>query len=69
MHMAIEKWEEIPMHSKKQAQVGVLFLDKASTEVPAEYSNYSDVLLVENAVKLPENPGMNEHTIKLEEGK
>ena len=34
-----------------------------------EYSDYNDVFSTENAAKLPENTGMNEHTIELEEGK
>ena len=34
-----------------------------------EYSDYSDVFLAENVAELPENTGMNEHAIKLEEGK
>ena len=59
----------MPVHAEKQAQVGALFFDEAPTEVPAEYSDYSDDFLAENAAKLPENTGMNEHTIELEEGK
>ena len=69
VHMAIREREEMPMHSKKQAQVGALLFDKAPTEVPAEKSDYSDVFSVENAAELPEKTGMNEHVIKLEEGK
>ena len=69
VHVAIWKQEEMPVHSKKQAQVGALLLDKAPTKVPAEYSDYRDVFSAENAAELPENPGMNEHAIKLEEGK
>ena len=57
------------MYFKKQAQIGALLFDKALIEVPAEYSNYSNVFLVENAAKLLENTGMNEHIIKLEEDK
>ena len=57
------------MHSKKQAQVGVLLFDKALTEVLAEYSNYNNVFSAENAAELPDNLGMNEYTIKLKEGK
>ena len=34
-----------------------------------EYSNYSNVFLAENVAELPKNTGMNEYTIKLEEGK
>ena len=57
------------VHSKRQAQVRALLFDKAPTEILAEYSNYSNIFLVEYATKLPENTGMNEHIIKLEEGK
>ena len=54
---------------KDKVQVGALLFNEASTEVPAEYSNYSNVFLAENAAELPENTGMNEHAIELEEGK
>ena len=69
VHVAIRKQEEMPVHSEKQAQVGALLFDKASTKVLAEYSNYSNVFSAENATELPENTGMNKHAIKLEEGK
>ena len=69
MHVSIREREEMPMHTEKQAQVGALLFDEAPTEVPAEYFDYSDIFLVKNAVKLPENIGMNEHAIELEEGK
>ena len=69
MHVAIWGREEIPVHSKKQAQVGALIFNKALTEVPAEYSNYSNVFSAENVAELPENTRINEHVIKLEEGK
>ena len=52
-----------------KAQVRALLFDKVSTEVSAEYSNYSNVFSAENAAELPENTRMNEHAIKLEEGK
>ena len=57
------------VYSKKQAQIGALLFDKTFTEVPAEYSDYSNVFSAENVVELPENTGMNEHAIKLEKGK
>ena len=55
--------------TQDKAQVGALLFDKTATEVPAEYSDYSDVFSAENAAKLPENTGMNEHAIELEEDK
>ena len=59
----------MPVHSKKQAQVGALLFNKALIEVLAEYSDYNNIFSAEYAAKLPENTGMNEHTIKLEKGK
>ena len=69
VHVAIWKREKIPVHSKRQAQVGALLFDEAPTEVPAEYSDYNNVFSAENAAELPENTGINEHAIELEEGK
>ena len=81
MHVAIREREEMAIdpgrkaqieaqiEAQGKAQVGALLFDKAPTEVPAEYSDYSDVFLAENAMELPENTGMNEHAIELEEGK
>ena len=69
VHMAIREQKEMPVHSERQAQVGALLFDEAPTEVPAEYSDYSDVFSVENAAELRENTGINKHAIKLEEGK
>ena len=63
VHIAIREQEKMPMHSKRQAQVGALLFDKTSTEVLAEYSNYSNVFLAENAAELPENTGLNENAI------
>ena len=69
MHMAIWEKEKMPVDSEKQAQVRALLFNKAFIKVPAEYSDYYDIFLVENVAKLPENTGMNEHAIKLEGGK
>ena len=38
-------------------------------EVLAEYSNYSNIFLVEDKARLLENIGINEYVIKLEEDK
>ena len=77
MHVTIWEEEEMAMDSDRKAQirvqngvqVGALLFDEAPTKVPAEYSDYSDVVLAENAAELPENTGMNEHAIKLEKNK
>ena len=77
VHVAIREQEEMAMNPDRKAQieaqsgaqVGALLFDEAPTEVPAEYSDYSNVFSAENAAELPENTGMNEHAIELEEGK
>ena len=77
VHVAIREREEMAINpdrkaqveAQKGAQVGALLFDEAPTKVPAEYSDYSNVFSAENAAELPENTGMNEHAIKLEEGK
>ena len=73
VYVAIREQEKIPVHSEKQAQieaqVGALLFNEAPTEIPAEYSDYSNIFLAEYATELLENTEMNEHAIKLEEGK
>ena len=83
VHVAIREREEMAIDPDKKAQikaqsgaqiqdkaqVGALLFDKACNKVPAEYSDYSNVFSAENVAELPENTGMNEHTIKLEEDK
>ena len=69
VHVAIREQEEMPIHSKKQANIKFLLFNKAPTKILAKYSNYSDVFSVEYVVKLLENIGINEHAIKLKEGK
>ena len=54
---------------EKQAQVRALLFDKAFSEVSVKYSDYINVFLIENLVKLPKNIKINEYTIKLEAGK
>ena len=69
VHVAIREREKMPVHSEKQVQVGALLFDEAPTEILAEYFAYSNVFSAENAVELPENTGMNEHIIELEDDK
>ena len=66
--MAMNSDRKAQIEAQGGAQVGALLFDEAPTKVPAEYSNYSNVFLAENAAELPENTGMNKHAIKLEEG-
>ena len=69
VYVIIREREEMPVHSKKQAQVGALLFDKALIEISAEYSDYSNVFSAKNTAELPENTGINEHAIELEEDK
>ena len=69
IHVDIRKREKMLMHSKRQSQIKVLIFYKAPTEVLAEYSNYSNVFLVENAAEFPKNTRINKHAIELEKGK
>ena len=69
VYIAIREWEEMPVHFKRKAHVGALLFSKVPTEVPVKYSNYSNVFSAEYTAELSENTGMNNHAIKLEEGK
>ena len=64
VYVAIREQKKIPMHFEKPVQVRALLFDKASTEIPAEYSDYNDVFLVENIVEFLENTRINKHAIK-----
>ena len=59
----------MPVHYKRKVEVGALLFDEAPTAVQVEYSDYSNIFSAENAAELPENTGINEHTIKLEKSK
>ena len=59
----------MPVHSKKQAQIGTLIFDEAPTVILAEYSDYSNVFSAEYMAELPEYIGINDYAIKLEEAK
>ena len=57
------------MYFKRQAQVRTLIFDDAPIKVLAEYFDYSNVFSAKNIPELLEHTRMNEHTIKLKEGK
>ena len=75
--VAMREQEEMSVHFKRQAQieaqsrtqVGALLFDKASTEVPADYSDYNNAFSVKNIAEFLENTRINKYTIKLEKGK
>ncbi len=57
------------IHPSRAPLLAALQQDKAPTEISSEYADYSDVFLFPLAMELPENTGINEHAIKLVEGK
>ena len=69
VHVAIREQETMALHFEKQTQVGALLFDKASTEVPAKYSDYSNIFSAKNAAELSKNPRINKHAIKLDKDK
>ena len=70
--MAIREPEKIVVDPGRKAQIeaqnrtqdGALLFDEAPTKVLAEYSDYSNVFLAENAAELPENIGINKFAFK-----
>ena len=59
----------VQSRGQSRAQVGALIFNEALTEIPAKYSDYSDIFLAKNITILPENTKMNKHAIELEKGK
>ena len=57
------------IHPARAAQIAALKQDGAPTEIPPKYANYADVFSFDLAMELPENTGINEHAIKLKDGK
>lgn len=47
------------------AQIAILQQDKARTKVLIKYFDYTDIFLIELAMKLPENTDRNKHVIEL----
>ncbi len=69
VHMLAIDVAELSIHSSWTAQIAVLQWDKAPTKIPAKYSNYADVFSLDLVIELSEKTGINEHAIKLIEGK
>ena len=51
------------------SQISALIKDEAPTKVSPEYADYADVFSFDLAMELPENTGINEHAIELQDGK
>ncbi len=60
---------ELLIYFSRIAQIAALQWDNALTKILTEYSDYADVFSSDLAIELPENTSINEHTIKLIEGK
>ena len=57
------------IHHSRAAQISALIQDEAPTKVTPEYADYADVFSFDLAMELPENTGINEHAIELQDGK
>ena len=69
IHVAALEALEPAVDPSRAPLLAVLQQDKAPIEIPLEYVHYADVFSPDLAMELPENPGINEHTIELIEGK
>ncbi len=69
MHVSALDAAKLLIHPFRAASIAALQWDKVLTEILAEYSDYADIFSSDLVMELPENTGMNEHTIKLIEGK
>ena len=66
---ALPKSAKMTVYLSQAAQIAALKQDKAPTKVLSKYANYADLFLIDLAIKLSENIGINKYVIKLEEGK
>ena len=57
------------IYPSREAQILALILDAAPTEVPSKYADYADVFSFDLAIELPENTGINENAIELQDDK
>ena len=73
MHSERQAWIKaeayIDTQSQNKAQVEALLFEKTLIEVPAEYFDNNNIFSAKNEAELPENTGINEHAIELEESK
>lgn len=57
------------IYSSREAQISALKQNEAPVEVLPKYADYADLFSFHLAMELPENTGINEHAMKLQEGK
>ena len=67
--MAMDPIKKAQIKVQNGAQVRDLIFNKAPTEIPAEYSNYSNIFLVKNVAELLKYTKINDYAIELEEDK
>ncbi len=60
---------KLSIHPFWAAQIADLYWDKTFTKISAKYSYYADIVSLELVMELPENTRINEHAIKLIDGK
>ena len=58
----------LDVQPSREPQISGLIAEKASTKVPAKYSDFADVFSSDLAFELPKHTGINDHAIKLVEG-
>ena len=58
----------LDVHPFQRPQISGLIAKKSPTKVPAEYSDFTDVLSLDLTFKLPKYSGINNHAIKLIKG-
>ena len=63
------KGTNMAVHPSWTTQIGLLNANKATTTVSSKYSDYTDVFLSKLAAELPKHTGINDHAIKLKDGK
>ena len=57
--------QEGNVHLFCRAQIAILVVNKVSTSIFIEYSNFTNVFFLELTLKFPEHTGINNHTIEL----
>ena len=69
VHVAALESPATAVNPSRAALIAAMQQDKAPTEIPLEYSDYSDVFSFDLAMELLENTGINKNAIELVRGK
>ena len=65
---ALPSSSPLDVYPSRRPQISNLIAKKASTKIPAKYSDFADVFSPDLASKLPEHTGINNYAIELVEG-